>query len=636
MDNQSNDITEFLGKVPPFQFIKEEELRELATGIRVESHPRGTVIHREGGAPATDLYIIRQGAVKLSVASESGQDMVIDYRGEGDSFGFLSLTSGDKSRTTITAMDDTTCYLIEKRMLLSLLELHPTFTEYFLKSFFNKFIDKTFDEMKSKSLMLRGGDKMLFTTQIGELVTAEVVQARSDIPIKQAAMLMAEHGISSLVLVDEDGIPAGIVTDRDFRSKVVARDRNVQDPVSRIMSTTLIKSESSAYCFEALLKMIRFGIHHMLIVENGRLKGVVTNHDFMTLQGTSPLSMVHEIESQSDIEGLAQVAARINDITVGLLRDGARADNITRILTAINDRLLRRVLDIAKGRLGKPPLNFCWIAYGSEGRSEQTFKTDQDNAIIYEDPREARQAREAEEYFERFSAFVNEALMKCGFASCPGGYMASNEKWRQPLSTWKKYFTQWINTPTAEAILYSVILFDFRAIYGETSMAEGLRDFVTREARGHGIFLKELADMAVSVRPPLSLFNRFMVEKDGEHKNELNLKFKCIAPIINIVRLFALENGIRETGTINRLRALARTESPAAQYAEDLEHAFEFVMLLRIHQQFEQMDAGREPDNFINPGDLTTLEKKTLKEACKLISAIEDSINRQYNPGMSI
>ena len=628
------EIIEFLEKVPPFQFLDDDELRELSGKVTSESYPRGSVIHREGGPPSKVLNIIKQGGVRISIGSGSGEEVVIDYRGEGDSFGFLSLASGDKTRTTIVSIDDTVCYQVDKGTVLGLIDRHPHFTEFFLKSFFNKFIDRTFEEMKSKRLLLRGGDKLLFTTQVGELIKGAPVTAPVHISIKQAALSMSEHGISSLVLLDGEGVPAGIVTDRDLRAKVVARERDVNSPASSIMSVTLIKSDSRAYCFEALLKMIRYGIHHLLIIENGRLKGVVTNHDFMTLQGTSPLSLVHEIESQSSIEGLVPVAGKINEIVLMLLHDGARADNISRILTEVNDRLLKRVLEIAEMNLGPAPLPYCWIAYGSEGRREQTFKTDQDNAIIYADPSNEAEGRKAEEYFGRFASFVNDALIRCGFAECPGDYMARNPKWRKPFSSWKQYFTDWISTPTAEAVLFSVILFDFRPIFGETGLAERLRDFVSEMSARHGIFLKQLADMAVRVRPPLGFFSTFVVEKDGEHKDQLNLKFKCLAPLINIIRLFALERGVRATSSMQRLRELASLKGMAAQYASDLEHALEFVMLLRIHHQFEQISNGLEPDNFIDPRRLSTLERRTLKEACRLISSVQDAITKEYSPGM--
>jgi CBS domain-containing protein len=467
---------------------------------------------------------------------------------------------------------------------------------------------------------------------VGELATKEVATASKEVSIREAAELMSERGISSVVLVEEEGAPAGIVTDRDLRDKVVAKGRSVEDRVSSIMSVTLIKTEARDYCFEALLKMIRYNIHHLLVVDEGRLKGVVTNHDLMMLQGTSPLSLAREIESQQSIEGLVPASKKINKMIELLLKEGARSSNITRIISEINDRLVQRILELSEKKCGRPPVPYCWIAFGSEGRKEQTFKTDQDNALIYEDPGSAEAAVIAEEYFARFTQLANGSLIQCGFPPCPGDYMAKNPKWRQPLAVWKGYFSDWIDTPTPEAILYSVILFDFRPLAGDLSLGERLRSHLSARVRDKGIFLKHLANLTISLRPPLGFFRTFVVEKSGEHKDELNLKFRVLAPLIDIVRLSSLEQGVGETSTLERLDALKQLGA-LAEHADELEHAFEFITLLRIHHQYNLIEDGREPDNFINPDRLTNLEKKTLKEVCQLISRIQDGVAKKYNPG---
>lgn len=623
----------FLKGVPPFQFLDEPELRGIASGLSMEFYAKGSLILQQDGPASDYLNIIKKGGVKVFVRSSEEQEVVIDYRGPGDAFGFLSLVSGDKSRANVTAVEDTICYLVGRKTVTALLDANPAFTEFFLKSFLGKYIDKTFTEMHSKTLLYGGGDKLLFTTPVGELATKAVVTAPQDLSIREAAEIMAANGISSLVLVEGGNAPVGIVTDRDLRDKVVARGRSVEDPIGSIMSVSLIKTEARDYCFEALLKMIRYNIHHLLVVDEGRLKGVVTNHDLMMLQGTSPLSLAREIESQQSVEGLIPASRKINKMIALLLKEGAKASNITRIISEINDRLVQRILELTEKKCGRPPVSYCWISFGSEGRKEQTFKTDQDNALVYQDPAGPEEARQAEEYFERFSSRVSEALIQCGFPPCPGRYMASTPQWRQPFSVWKRYFADWINTPTPDAILKSVILFDFRPLYGDLALGERLRSFLSDSVREKGIFLKHMANITISLRPPLGFFGTFVVDKSGEHKNELNLKFRVIAPLIDIVRLYSLEEGIAETSTLERIDALRRLHSVVTEFGDELEHAFEFVTLLRIHHQYGQIEAGREPDNFINPDLLTNLERKTLKEVCQLISRIQDSIAKQYNPG---
>jgi CBS domain-containing protein len=494
------DVIEFLRRVPPFQFLDEKALRITADGISMEYYPKSSMILHQDGPPSEYLRIIKKGGVKVFVKSDNGEEVLIDYRSEGDSFGLLSLVGGDKSRANIIAVDDTICYLLNKEIILKLVDSVPAFTEFFLKSFLNKFIDKTYAEMHNKSMLYGGSDKLLYTTPVGEIAVKKVITAPQTISIRVAAEMMSEHRYSSLVLVDEDGVPSGIVTDRDLRDKVVARGRTVEERISAIMSVSLIKSEARDYCFEALLKMIRHNIHHLLVVDQGKLKGVVTNHDLMMLQGTSPISLAREIESQQTIDGLVPAAGKTDEIVGLLLKEGARAGNITRIITELNDRLLRKILEIAEREFGGPPVRYCWIVFGSEGRKEQTFKTDQDNAIIYEDPQTEKAQAEASAYFTVLSAFVRESLIKCGFPRCPANYMASNPEWRQPLKVWKKYFSTWVYTPAPEAVLKSLIFFDFRPVYGDFSLAASLRDFLDSFLEGQMIFLGYMANKAGSTR----------------------------------------------------------------------------------------------------------------------------------------
>lgn len=317
-----------------------------------------------------------------------------------------------------------------------------------------------------------------------------------------------------------------------------------------------------------------------------------------------------------------------------LMKEGARATNIARIISEINDSLIRRILEIAEKKFGKPPLPYSFIVYGSEGRREQTFKTDQDNAIIYLDPSNEKEAISAREYFEDFSNFVINSLLDCGFPPCPGKYMANNPKWCQPIKEWKKYFFKWINTPTPEAILKSLIFFDFRPLYGEFSLADDLRDYLIKIIKGQNIFLAKMAAVITKNRPPLGFFKTFIVEKSGEHKDELNLKISGIGPLVDLIRLFALETGIRETSTLDRIEALKTHHAIVNEMADDLKHIFEFIMLLRMHQQMKQIENNMAPDNFINPAKLSNLERKSLKESFQLISRVQDIVIDQYRPGM--
>jgi CBS domain-containing protein len=625
-----DDVIVFLKKYPPFQFLEDDDLRKLAGGLTMDFYPKDMIVLKQDGPPSDSLRIIKKGGVKVSMKPEDGDEVVIDYRGEGDTFGFLSLVGKDRVRSNVIAVEDTICYILGKEMLLKLLDSQLSFTEYFLKEHITRYIDKTYKEMQDKSMFYGGSDRLLFTTRVGDMAVKTVVSTYEDTTIREAARIMSDRRISSIVVVNRDGLPSGIATDRDFREKVVARGRDVDGPVKDIMSSMLIRVDARDYCFEAVLRMIKYNIHHVLVIRDGALVGVITNHDLMMLQGTSPLSLTKDIENQQTIEGLVPVSRKVNNIVGILIKEGAKAGNITKVITELNDRMVRKIIEFAERKLGKPPVAYCWIAFGSEGRKEQTFKTDQDNALIYTDPATDAEADAAKKYFSVFAELVRDGLVQCGFPLCPGNYMAGNPDWNQPLRVWKKYFTTWISTPTAEAVMNSVAFFDFRPMYGEMRLAEALRDHLNGLLKDEKVFLGYLANMAIKNSPPVGFFKSFVVEKSGEHKNELNLKIKGLAPLVDLIRLFALEKGLRETSTLERIETLRSMHTIVQEYGDEMEQAFDFMTLLRIHHQYQQLSSGKSPDNFINPNLLSGLEKRSIKMAFQLIAKMQDMVIERY------
>ncbi|PMP72513.1 MAG: histidine kinase [Thermodesulfovibrio aggregans] len=622
------DTIEFLKNVPPFEFLDTEIINSVAVKTSMEYYPKGTYILIQDGSPSEFLYIIKKGGVKV-YRRANAEEVTIDFRSEGDSFGFVSLISGDKSRANVVAIDDTICYLIPKDTILNLINKYPEVRDFYLKSFMNIYLDKKYAEETSKRALTGTVDKLLFTTSVEEIASKNVISIPEHTPIREAAGIMCENRISSLIIMNSEGIPVGIITDKDLRRKVVAAARDVNEPVKNIMSFPIIKIDAKDYCFEAIVRMLKYNIHHLLVIKNGQVSGIITNHDIMMLQGLSPVTIVRDIEMQQNIEGIINASKQITNLVGNLLQQGAKASNITRIIAEINDRIVRKIIQFAEREFGPAPIPYCWIALGSEGRKEQTFKTDQDNALIYAEP-PAGQEESIRRYFLEFTSYVKENLLKCGFPACPGDIMASNPRWCQPIKVWKKYFSQWVYTPKGESITLSNIFFDFRAIYGDFSLEESLKDYLLNIVKDQRVFLGYLANLAVKNKPPLGFFKTFVVEKSGEHKDKLNIKIKGIAPIVDIVRLFSLEKGIRETSTLERIEALKNKHAVVKDYAEEIIYAFEFLMLLRIKHQYEQVIQGKMPDNFINPETLSNLEKKLLKDTFHLISRLQDILIEKY------
>jgi CBS domain-containing protein len=626
----------FLKKHHPFKLLDDHDLAKLVSCLTMELYPAGTRILVQGDKPSGSLYIIKEGSVTIFARTGPGPENVIDFRGSGDTFGFLSIGENMHLDVSVKAVSETICYVADKACVMMLLDEHPALREYLVPSYFPKQEDNQASLPPALNFYREGSDRVLFTTPVRDLAAWDVVTTRTDVSILDAAGLMSARRVGALVIVDDAGGPVGIITNTDLRDKAMACRRDPLSPVADIMSSPLYSVESEDFCYEAVLKMVSHNVHHLVVTKAGSLTGIISSRDLMALQITSPLMIVKEIESQSSVEGLASASAKILRLISLLLGEGAKAESIIRIITDVNDRIERKILDFAIQTLGPPPLPFCWIVYGSAGRKEQTFKTDQDNAIVYADPQSEGESQQAEEYFGRLADFVVNAFRRCGYELCPGDFMATNHQWRQPLSVWKKYFNSWLHTPTDKAIHNASNLFDFRGLYGDLYLAVDLKKYIRESLADKKFFLKAMARLITDYRPPLGRFGSFIVKKSGEHTNRIGLKRSCLTPIINIIRLSAFECNIPETGTFERLAVLKTAHPTIRAVGDDLAHALEFISLLRIRRQVEQVSMGAAPDNFINPKKLNSLEQRNLKEICRLLSRLLDDIAVQYEVGIHL
>ncbi len=428
--------------------------------------------------------------------------------------------------------------------------------------------------------------------------------------------MLARAKATCVFVVNERSEAIGIVTDRDFAEKVAAQALPLDLPVADIMSAPVVSVESTDRLFHALLAMVSRNIHHVLVTQQGRPAGVLTAHDLMVLQGKSPLNVVRFIESQSTVQDLAAAQTRIGSLIPLLLREGAKASHVTRVLAEVNDRLVAKILQMAEHTLGSAPVPYCWVVLGSEGRREQTFKTDQDNALIFADSAE----EPAREYFTRLAAFARDALTTCGYPLCPGDYMASNPRWRQPLAAWIHYFRSWIQEAELHGTEDAMIFFDMRAVAGDLSLCHTLLEETRARLKDAGMFKSVLALVATTHRPPIGFFRNFVLERSGEHKNQLDLKTYGTGPIVNAARVFALHEGIAATNTADRLSALAASSGENATVFRDLEEAFEFLTLLRLECQLRQVRENQPLSNFVAPDSLTHLQRSLLKEAFRAIA----------------
>jgi len=616
----------------PFNTLDDATLSRLAAHCRVDFYPKGTRLLTAGETDITHLYLIQRGGVKAFIEDDQGEITLKDFRGEGAYVGALGIIRGTPANLNIETVEDTFCFLLPREIFLELVQETPAFAQFYLKSFSEKIVNTAYNELRHHKVSQRSGDDLyLFSVRVGDLVKT-LRKVPSDSSIQKAAAFMVEFKVGSLLIhdpADKDNI-VGIVTDRDLRGKVVAAGLDYDQPVNTIMSGPVQSVLSQSLCFDVLLKMMETGIHHLAVERGERVIGVVTSHDIMLLQGHSPYYLFKEIRGQQKISGLYHLAQKIPEVIRGLINEGAKAGNITQMIAILNDHILERMLALLEAELGPPPLSYCWLLMGSEGRREQTFKTDQDNAILYADPQSEEEKEAAETYFAAFAKKAIDHLVNCGYPLCPGEIMAINPKWCQPLSVWKGYFEKWINAPDPAELLHASIFFDFRSGFGDATLARQLRRHLNAVSRRQDIFLFHLARQCMSIRIPLSFFKSFIVNKDGEHKNHLNIKQKGLTPFVNFARVLSLKNKISETNTLARLKALRDGDFIDHKLWAAATDAYELQMQQRLIHQLAQIEKGVLPDNQIDPGQLSDLERRMLKEAFTVVEQLYSVLDRMY------
>jgi len=629
-------VLNFLATTLPFNELDSATLTNLARNCIIDFFPKGTIIFQQGKTVVNHFYLIQRGGVKSYLKDEEGTVTLKDFRGEGEYFGALPIIQDTPANLNVETVEDTFCFLFSKEAFLSLIHSSPKVTHYFLRSMSEKLVNTAYAELRQHRVNPRTESALyLFSAQVGEIVKGKSLYTiPAQDTVRDAALRMADLHIGSLLVEDAEKKIIGIITDKDLRTKVVAAGLAYDTPVSEIMATPVHSIPAHAVCFDAMLQMMRLRIHHLAVEQQNQITGVVTTHDIMLLQGTSPLYLFREIMAQRKIEGLYSLSQKVPQVIRSLIEEGAKANNVTRMITILNDHILDRILTLLIAELGPPPLPFCWLLMGSEGRREQTFKTDQDNALIYADPENEEQAAKAEAYFKALSEQTIEHLVACGYPRCPGEIMASNPKWRQPAQAWKRCFNNWLHYPGTEGCspLHHILRFQIGLRIKRS--CPGVAETPCRAGREkRHLSAPPCQGLPLKARPPLSFFRNFIVEKDGEHRNLLDLKTKGLVPFVDFARLMSLKCGVTESNTLGRLQLLAEGSHIPRELYNDAVEAYEFLMQLRLVHQMRMLEDNKTPDNHINPADLSDLEKQTLKESFEVVRRIQSYIKQEFRLG---
>ncbi|TPE50561.1 cyclic nucleotide-binding/CBS domain-containing protein [Maribrevibacterium harenarium] len=613
MEAEHYEIAEFLGRYPPFDALPQARLEQLATRLEVGYYRSGNDIYKFGDE-IHDFCVIRSGAVEIY--RRNGK--LYNRLSQGDVFGQLGLLMANRVRLPARAMEDSLIYFIPEALFYELCDEYEAFA-YFVEIDEQRRLKKTVEEQQQES--------PLSGARVGSLIARNPVWISVDASIRQAATLMTEEGVSSLLVVSEQ-YPiddseevhrslAGILTDRDLRTRVVSQGVDIESSVVEVMTKSPITIDKDTYVFEAMLTMLRCNIHHLPVTSQTRPIGVIAISDIVRFESKSSLYIVSLIHRQQTVEELALVAKDVTSCFVRMVQDNASASMIGSAMSVIGRSFMQRLLELGEERLGPPPVPYCFLSLGSMARDEQLLITDQDNAMALSDDYNPAQHNA---YFAELAQFVSDGLDKCGYPYCTGQIMATNPKWRKTVTQWRDCFAQWIDVPDPESLLNSSIFFDLEGVWGKTEWADELSQFIVDRAKNNPIFLASMARNALLRTPPLGFFKGFVMERDGEHRRTINLKRRGTAPLVDLIRVHAFAVGSAARSSFERLEAVMKANLLPEGRARELRDAMEYLTMVRISHQAEDVDEGHAPDNNIEPDKLTDAERRNLKEAFQVLS----------------
>lgn len=471
----------------------------------------------------------------------------------------------------------------------------------------------------------------LLGTPLSALLHRPPLTLSPDASIQEAAQAMQAAGVSSVLLMQGEAL-YGLVTDRDLRSRVVAQCLDARLPVREIASTEVLSLPASTSALDALTWMARHNIHHVPVQQDGRIVGMITPRDVSEHQTPTAVQLARRIHQASSVAELAALSAQVGPVQQTLARTGAAAHSIGRMVTAITDTITVRLIGLAQQELGPAPIDWVWVAAGSQARMEQTARTDQDNCMVLSDD---YQPEVHGAYFEALARWVCDGLDACGYVYCPGEMMAMTDQWRQPLAQWRRYFRRWIDQPEPQALMLSSVFFDLRAIHGNSALLEQLRAEELSSAQGNRLFLGHMVGNALKQRPPLGWLGAVVGERKGEHAGAVDFKHGGVVPIVDLARVYALSGGLDAVNTHERLAQAAALEggelSPAA--GRDLQDALTLISGLRLAHQTRQAERGEAPDNYVPLASLSRFERGQLKQAMTVVKDLQAVLARRYQMG---
>ena len=615
---------DFLRRYTPFSGMADDALQFLIPRLRLAYFAKDATIVSAGSGAVAHLHIVQRGLVgSRPDSARADTDRTL---GPGELFPVGALSAGGTTTKVFHAIQDTFCYLLARENFLELRRASPEFERYCTHAI-TETLKQSLESLYGQYSQ-RAAEQQTLTRTLAELVRNAPVACAATATLREAAQKMADAKVRTIIVQDGEGAPVGMFTLVDLLQRVVLPERALSLPVAAVMTSPIVTLSGSATAYEAMHVMAERGIRQIVVVENGRLLGVINERDLFALQRVTMREVIEDLHAADSIDTLQRAGDDIRRLTQNLLAQGVGAEPLTRTIAALNDALTRRAIDLVLERHDLADIAWCWLALGSEGRGEQTFATDQDNALLFTAPDDAAATASRRERLLAFARDVNASLDRLGFPLCTGNVMASNAELCLSTEEWRGKFLQWLREPTPQALLGANIVFDFRALYGDATLCDALREWLFGYTQSNPMFLRLMVQNALETDAPLGLIRAFAVDDEAAVKGTIDLKARGTRLFVDCARVFALALGIAETGTAARLRLAGERLRVEPRHVDATVEAFHFLQLLRLRQQ--DLPAAHGNPNRIDPYAMHEIDQRMLKEAFRQAKQLQERLRVSY------
>ncbi|WP_353085423.1 DUF294 nucleotidyltransferase-like domain-containing protein [Flavobacterium sp.] len=619
-------IANFLKEYEPFSYLSYEDLLKIVSTIRVINLEKHKSLFQINDTLHDDFYVVASGVIHLTVISDA-EETLLNKCYAGDIFGLRPFFAKNNYQMTAKAREESIVYAVPIATFKPFVAQNATVLDFLLESFAvntkNSLDNKNHTLLSDNVSYSDNQSDMQYFQSLNYNKTP--LKISHDTLIKDAAQLVTENMFDSALITDQNN-PIGIVTDKDFRSKVATGRFPLTNSISKIMASPVITVTENISVAEAQLVMLKHGVTHLCVTKDGtdksEVKGVISEHDLVVAQANNPGILLKEIKKSQTAKELKLVRNKLADIIQSSLNKNIPLTHITSIAGEVTLAIVKRSVEQAILELGSPPARFAWLCIGSQGRKEQLLLTDQDNILVFEDV-SPEKYRDVKDYFLKLAKKATATLEKVGYINCPNGHMASNMMWCKSLTDWSKQYENWMNTPGENTNEISSVFFDYEIAFGEQKIEDELTDVIFSNIKNKVLFLDYLGNDTIKKPTPLNFFKKFNIEEDGEHKGKFDIKTRALMPLIDGARLLILSNNIKGiNSTYLRFKQLAMIDPKFSEVYLNCADAYLVLSKFRTLEGLKNDNTGQ----YINLEELSKVDKEKLKNALAPMKELEELI----------